>query len=89
MSMSDDNFKMLEAHLRAHKISACPACKGIKYSADGPYEVQAVGTRPVPLFLQVECFHVVMLTCVSCFFLRQFAWIPIVDAAEKLVKEPL
>lgn len=79
MKLSDENFQKAAAHIRRFQSQKpCPVCGAESWVIEGPVHFPpyvggglAVGGG-VPVLLAV---------CNTCFFIRQFAWLPIERAA--------
>jgi hypothetical protein len=80
MALSKEEFELFQAHLRqtCKPPLKCPMCGTNEWSISGPvvllqYSVEleaayATGPGGAP---------VVIMTCLHCYFVRQFAWLPI------------
>lgn len=82
MPISDDDYEKLLAHMKATggMNASCPVCKQAAWMVDGPVSLPYV--REAWQLAPQEAVPAMLLICKTCFFVRQFAWRPIRDAAK-------
>jgi hypothetical protein len=80
MALTPEEYQRFREHLRERcgLPIECPMCHQHQWSIDGP-----VALAQYSMELESPLFRggapVVIMTCTHCFFVRQFAWRPIVQ----------
>jgi hypothetical protein len=79
MALSKEEFARFREHLheRCKPPIECPMCHNRNWSIDGPVAMLQYSEKLETAALGGGGVSVVLMTCTECFFVRQFAWLPI------------
>lgn len=86
--MTDEDLRAALVHLKKfNDQKPCPVCGGENFSLEGPM-VLVRHPPTVAALSGKDAIPVLVAVCTSCFFMRQFAWVPIRNAQPPLVLKP-
>jgi hypothetical protein len=79
MAISKEEADLLRKHLAKYNKLSCPICGKKTWSIDGPV-VAVYYNMDLKAVITTDGIPMVVLTCLECWFVRQFALKPILNS---------
>lgn len=77
MAMTPENMAVLDRHIQKFRLPYCPVCQNKTWDAAGLEMGNEVNDAATSANIGGPALPVVILVCTRCFYVMQFAWLPL------------